>query len=292
MARAKVGELELEYETFGDRGDPPVLLIMGLAMQLVAWDDRFCAQLAARGFFVVRFDNRDIGRSTWLDALGMPDLMAAMTGDAAAAKYSLEDMAADALGLLDALELPRAHLVGASMGGMIAQCAAIRAPARVASLVSIMSSTGHRRVGRTRPDIAPLLLTPPPADREEAIEHGVQLWRAIGSTGFPFDEAAVRERTARSFDRGNNPLGVARQLVAITTARDRTEALGKLDLPAAVVHGEVDPLIDRSGGEATAKAIRGARLILIPGMGHDLPEGIWPTVFDAITDVARRAEQT
>jgi pimeloyl-ACP methyl ester carboxylesterase len=289
MPRTATGTVDLEYETFGTRGDPPALLIMGLGMQMVAWDDRFCRQLVDRGFFVVRFDNRDVGRSTWLEALGMPDLGAALAGDPSAAKYTLDDMADDVTMLLDALAMPRVHVVGVSMGGMVGQCLAVRNPARVASLVSIMATTGDRRVGRTDAEVASVVLSPAPVDRDGAIEHAVNLWRAIGSKGFPFDEDAVRARTARAFARGVNPVGIARQMAAITTARDRTADLARLAMPTVVIHGEGDPLIDRSGGEATARAIPGARLVMVPGMGHDMPVELWPTILDAIVDVATRA---
>ena len=286
---AGVGDVEIAYETFGDAADPALLLIMGLGVQMLGWDERFCRMLADRGFQVVRFDNRDVGRSTKIEGGPRPDLMAVAAGDLSTVSYLLADMAADAVGLLDHLGVEAAHLVGASMGGMIAQTLAILHPERVLSLTSIMSTTGDRSVGQAHPEGLTALMKTPPTDREGFGESAVLAFRQIGSPGFETDEESVRARALASFDRGYEPLGVARQLVAVIASGDRTEALRKLDVPALVIHGAEDVLIDRSGGEATAKAIPGARLELIEGMGHDLPRALWPRLMDLIAENAARA---
>ena len=282
--------LTLAYETFGDRHDPPVLLIMGLGAQMIVWPDELCRALAERGHFVVRFDNRDAGESTHLHDAGMPDLRACLAGDASSAPYDLVDMAADAMGLLDALGIDRAHVVGASMGGMIAQTAAVRHPERVLSLTSIMSTTGERSVSQSTPEAAAVLTEPPARTREEYIERAPGLARVIGSPGFPLDEEALLTRAALSWDRGVDPPGFGRQLAAITTSGDRTEMLRSLRVPALVFHGEDDPLLPVAGGRATAAAIDGAELVTVPGMGHDLPRGVWPRLVDSISALVARVE--
>jgi pimeloyl-ACP methyl ester carboxylesterase len=290
MPRARVREgIEIEYETLGEAGADPLVLVMGFSLQMISWDLRFCELLTGRGFRVVRFDNRDVGLSTKLGHLGTPDFARAMMGDRSAAPYAIEDMADDLAGLLDALGLPAAHLVGASMGGFIVQEMAIRHPARVRSLTSIMSSTGNRLVGQPRPEALGALLMPPPADRAAALDRAVVIWKTIGSPGFPFDEKRVRELAGASWDRDHDASGVARQAAAVFTQRDRTVDLHGVQAPALVVHGAEDPLLTLSGGQATAEAIPGARLLVVPGMGHELPPGAWPTVVDAIVDNARRA---
>jgi pimeloyl-ACP methyl ester carboxylesterase len=288
--RARVGAIELAYETFGQRSDPPVLLIMGLGTQMLGWPDGLCRLLAAGGLYVVRFDNRDIGLSTHLHDAPRPDVMAAFRGDTRSAAYTLADMAADTAGLLDAMQLDSAHLVGASMGGMIAQTLAIERPKRVRSLTSIMSTTGDRRVGAASEAATAVLFAPPASDRRGAIERAVRAYRVIGSPGFPFDEPAVRDRAARAYDRAYDPLGVARQLVAVLASGDRTAELGALRLPTLVIHGADDPLIDVSGGRATAAAIPGAELAVLDGMGHDLPRELWPELADRIGHLVARAE--
>ena len=288
MPRADVSRgIQLEYEVFGDAGAPTLVLVMGFAAQMILWHVDFCRQLAERGFRVVRFDNRDVGLSTKLS--GTPDFMQAMTGNRSAAIYALEDMADDVSGLIEALGVPAVHLVGASMGGFIVQETAIRHPQQVLSLASIMSSTGDRTVGAPRPEVVSVFLMPPPTTRDDAIARGLTLWRTIGSPGFPFDEEAIRARAAAAWDRNHDPAGIARQAAALFTQRDRTADLGRLKVPAVVIHGIDDPLVTLSGGQATAKAIPGARLVTIPGMGHDLPVPAWPTILDAIVDNTRRA---
>ncbi len=281
--------IEIAYEAFGDPADPTVLLIMGLGVQMLGWDAEFCELLAGRGFCAVRFDNRDVGRSTKIEGGRRPDLMAAAMGDASSASYTLDEMADDCAGLLDHLGVEAANVVGASQGGMIAQTLAIRHPERMLSLVSIMSSTGDRAVGQPHPEALPALLTRPPADRDGYAEFVVRTWRVIGSPGFDPDEEKLRERARASFDRGYYPEGTARQLVAILASGDRTEALRRLDVPAVVIHGTDDALIDVSGGKATAAAIPGAELELIEGMGHDLPRVLWPRFVDLIVANAERA---
>jgi pimeloyl-ACP methyl ester carboxylesterase len=271
MPTATANGITIEYETFGDPAAPPVLLIMGFAGQLTLWDPGFCADLADAGFYVIRYDNRDVGLSTWLDDTGEPDLLALLGGDASA-PYSIADMAADAAGLLDALGLDAAHIVGVSMGGMIAQAFAIDHPARVRTLTSIMSSTGDPMVGQPDPDALAALVPAPPTSRQEAMDQGVVMWRTIGSPGFPFDEAMVRERAGAAYDRAFHPAGNSRQFAAIATQPDRTAPLAAVTAPTLVIHGEADPLVDPSGGRATAAAIPGARLHLVPGMGHDMPQ--------------------
>lgn len=294
MARVSSNGVELEYESFGAPGDRPLLLVMGLGAQMILWDEAFCALLAGRGFYVIRYDNRDVGLSTKLDAAGVPNLLEAFAsaaqGQAIDAPYTLSDMAADAAGLLDALGLETAHVVGASMGGMIVQTLAIEHPQRLRSMTSIMSTTGNPALPPPDASAIGALTTPAPAERAAAIEHQVRLWRVIGSPGFPFDETRVRARATRSFDRGVSPDGRVRQLVAILASGNRKLALGGVRTPSLVIHGAADPLVPLAGGRDTAEAIPGAELLVLEGMGHDLPEPLWPTVADAIAKHAERAE--
>jgi len=286
---APANGIEMVYEAFGDPADPTVLLIMGLGVQMLGWDAEFCELLAGRGFHAVRFDNRDVGRSTKIEGGPRPDLMAAAMGDASSASYTLDEMADDCAALLEHIDVEGAHVVGASQGGMIAQALAIRHPGRVLSLASIMSTTGDPAVGQPHPEALPALLARPPADLQEYAEFVVGAFRIIGSPGFEADEEKLRERARASFERGYYPDGTARQLLAILASGDRTEALRRLDVPTVVIHGTDDILIDVSGGEATAAAIPRARLELIPGMGHDLPRQLWPRFVDLIAENAARA---
>jgi pimeloyl-ACP methyl ester carboxylesterase len=282
--------IDIAYETFGDPSDPPVLLIMGLATQMLGWPEGFCEALVERGTFVVRFDNRDVGLSTHLHDAPTPDPVAAFGGDLSSASYRLPDMARDTVGLLDALGLGSAHLVGASMGGMIAQTVAIEHPERVRSLTSIMSTTGDPTVGQSTAAATEVLMAPPAPGRDAAIERAVKAYRVIGSPGYELDEAALRERAAMSFDRAYDPLGAGRQLVAILASGDRTDRLRRLDVPTLVIHGEQDPLVGVSAGRATAAAIPGAELLVVDGMGHDLPRDLWPQVTGRIAELVERAE--
>jgi pimeloyl-ACP methyl ester carboxylesterase len=281
--------MEIAYETFGDPADETMLLIMGLGVQMLGWDEELCRMLVGRGYRVVRFDNRDVGHSTKVEGGPPPDVMAAIAGDVSSASYTLEDMADDCAALLDELGVEAAHIVGASQGGMIAQTIAIRYPERVLSLTSIMSTTGDPTVGQPHPEAIPALLTRPPADRAGFMDFVVGAWKVIGSPGFDVDEEALRARAGASYDRGIYPDGTGRQLLAIVASGDRTEALRRLDVPTTVVHGMSDILVDVSGGRATAAAIPGARLELIEGMGHDLPRPLWPRLVDLIVENAERA---
>jgi pimeloyl-ACP methyl ester carboxylesterase len=289
VLRTTVGDIDLAYETFGEATDPPVLLISGLSGQLISWDEGFCRELVDRGLFVVRFDNRDVGLSTHLDSAHF-DPMVTLGADAAP-PYTLADMAADTAGLIKNLGMGSVHVVGLSLGGMIGQLLAIRYRDLVRSLTSIMSTTGDNQVGQPTEAALALLMSPPPASRDDVLERAVLSNRTMGSPGYPTDESEVRAKAARAYDRAFDPPGVARQLAAAMTTPDRTQDLGRLDLPALVIHGAADPLIDVSGGRATAEAIPGAELLVIDGMGHELPRPLWPTVTDRIAAVVRRAER-
>jgi pimeloyl-ACP methyl ester carboxylesterase len=293
MPTARSNGIEIEYEVIGPPGNRPLLLVMGLGTQMIHWDDELCAELVARGHRVIRFDNRDVGGSTKLDGDGPPNVLAAMAaasgGAAVDAPYRLSDMAADASGLLDALEVESAHVVGASLGGMIAQTLALEHPARVRTLTSIMSTTGHPDLPTATPDAAAVLFQPAPPDRDGNIERAVRVFRAIGSPGFPFDEGRARARAARAYDRCFHPAGVARQMIAIVASGSRRDALRRLQMPALVVHGADDPLIPLACGLDTAESIPGAELLIVEGMGHDLPRAVWPRLVDAVTQLTGRA---
>ena len=281
--------IELAYETFGDPADPPVVLVMGLATQMIGWPDGFCAELVARGLFVVRFDNRDVGLSTHLHDAKPADPVAAFNGDTSSASYTLAELAGDTVALLDHLGFDAVHLVGASMGGMIAQTVAIEHPDRVRTLTSIMSNTGDGKGGLPEEAAFGVLMARPATTRDEAIEKSVAGWKVIGSPGFAFDEEAVRERAGLAFDRGHDPAGTARQLVAVLASPDRTERLGGVRVPTLVIHGKADILVNPSGGQTTAAAIPGAELVLMDGMGHDIPRELWPVVAGHIAELAARA---
>jgi pimeloyl-ACP methyl ester carboxylesterase len=293
MPSALSNGIRIEYETFGAPSADPLVLIMGLGAQMLLWDEELCEQLAARGHFVIRFDNRDVGLSTKFDHAGTPDLMALVAAlqsrRPVAAPYTLDDMADDAAGLLDALGLAAAHLVGASMGGMIAQTVAFRHPGRVRTLTSIMSTTGDPSLPPARPEAMGMLMVTPPAERAAAIEHAVRVWRTIGSPGFPFDEPRIRDRAGRQFDRCFHPAGTARQLAAVLAHGSRRARLRDVRAPTLVIHGSEDPLVPVEGGKDTAAAIPGAELLIIEGMGHDLPRGAWGRIVDAIVSHAATA---
>jgi len=287
---AKVGELEICYETLGSPDDPALLLVMGLGTQMIGWPERFCQALATRGFHVIRYDNRDIGRSTHFRQYRPPTIKQLLLRDKSAAQYSLADMASDGIGLLDELGIERAHVAGASMGGMIAQTMAARHPDRVLSLASIMSNTGHRWKGTPGLRLYPMFMRRAADDREGAIESTVSTFRLIGSPGFPFEEEELRRVAQLSYERGYNPAGTARQLAAILAAGDRTEELRRITAPTVVIHGTRDLMVRPSGGRETAKAIAGAQLVEIEGMGHDLPPGAWDRIIDAIVSNTQRAD--
>jgi pimeloyl-ACP methyl ester carboxylesterase len=278
------------HERFGALTDPPVILVMGLGQQLLAWPDRFCEALVDRGLQVIRFDNRDIGRS-WHAPLPPPRRAQLLTRRFVPQQYTLEDMARDTAELIDALELRPAHIVGASMGGMIGQTLAAQFREHVRSLVSIMSSTGSARVGWIAPSTLPLLLRRPPRNRDQAAELALVLGRQIGSHGFPFDEQAVRDLAMRAFDRDRgSAAGTARQIAAILKSGDRTSQLHRITVPTLVVHGDRDRMVHPSGARATVAAIPGARLVTIPGLGHDLPAGAWSQLVELIAEHAAHTD--
>ena len=282
--------ITLCYESIGEESDPALLLIMGLGTQMIGWPDEFCEQLAGRGFHVVRFDNRDCGRSTHVKG-NPPTVQQLVRRRIDPVLYTLSDMAQDALGLMRALGLEPAHVVGASMGGMIAQTLAAEHPGSVRSLVSIMSTTGSRWRGQPAFGIYRYLLRRAPTDREGFIEHTTKVFAAIGSRGLPQDTERVRELVARSYDRGHDPAGSGRQLAAIIASGDRTSRLGSITAPTLVIHGSKDRMVARSGGIATARAIPGARMATIQGMGHDLPSAAWPQLIAAVAEHATSVER-
>jgi pimeloyl-ACP methyl ester carboxylesterase len=283
--------ITLCYETFGEASAPPLLLIMGLGTQMLGWPDEFCRQLAEREFYVARFDNRDSGRSTQVRGRP-PSVRQLLRRRINPVLYTLADMAEDAHGLLRGLGLEPAHVVGASMGGMIAQTLAAEHPAAVRSLISIMSNTGSRWSGNPSLAIYRFWLTRPPQDRESYIERATRVFAAIGSRGLPQDSDLYREIAARSYDRGYDPAASGRQLGAIFASGDRTRQLRSITAPTLVIHGSKDPMVSRSGGRATARAIPHARMLTIHGMGHDLPSAAWPQMLDAISQHAHAADRT
>ena len=296
MPQIDTNGLKLEYDERGPRDGRPVLLIMGLGSQMTRWPDPFLDQLAGDGCRVIRFDNRDIGLSSWFDEAGIPDF-GAIAGAVAAGKspalaYSLEDMAADAVGVLDALGIERAHIVGVSMGGMIAQLVTIHYPDRVLSLTSIMSSSGNRALPRATKEAQAMLTTPAPnpeTDRDAFLDRAVASSRIIGSPAYPLDEAVVRERAAADLDRAYHPAGFARQYAAIIAAPDRRARLAQIKVPTVVLHGADDPLVPVEAGRDTAANIPGAELEVVEGMWHDIPPALYGRIIAAIHRAAGRA---
>ena len=287
MAQATANGIQIEYDTFGDRSGRPLLLVMGLGAQMIAWDPEFCELLAERGHYVIRYDNRDVGLSTKFESAGPPNVAAAMAASQAGEKvetaYTLSDMAGDGFGLLDALEIPRAHIAGASMGGMIVQQMAIERPDRVLTMTSIMSTTGNPALPPAKPEAMARLLVPPPTEREAAIEHRVMTSKVIGSVPEVIDEDRLRRLAAEAYDRSFYPEGMGRQLVGIVASGPRHEKLREVRVPTLVIHGEIDPLVPLEGGKDTAASIPGAQLLVIEGMGHDLPAAYWGRIVDAIS---------
>ena len=285
MGAAQANGITIEYETFGSSGDPAMLLVSGYTSQLVGWDERLCRALAAGGRYVIRYDNRDVGLSTHLDGqrVSLGDIFRARKGEIPlpALPYTLGDFAADGMGLLDALGIAGAHVMGMSMGGMIAQAMAIEHPARVRSLISVMSTTGEHEYGRSTKEANAALMTPPPAEREANIEHTVRTGRLWSSPRF-YDEAAAAVRAAAAYDRCYYPEGANRQLAAVLAAPPRHAGLAALDVPTLVVHGAADTLITPSGGERTADLVPHANLLVLGDMGHDLPEALWPVLVPAV----------
>jgi pimeloyl-ACP methyl ester carboxylesterase len=282
--------VELCYQTFGDPADEPMLLVMGLATQMTFWDPDFCAMLARRGFFVIRFDNRDVGRSSrGRGRVTRRMLVRAFAGGRVRAPYSLRDLGADAFGLLDHLGITSAHLVGVSMGGMIVQTMTLDQPHRVRSLTSSMSTTGKRTVGWQHPRLLPAMLRPIRPGREAYADSSVAMWRMIGSPGFDHDDERIREAAREAYDRGLSSAGALRQMMAILTQPNRSAALRRVTVPTLVVHGMADRMVHVSGGRATAAAVPGAELLLVDGMGHDLPPEVYSSLVEAITRTAARA---
>ncbi len=296
MPSLRANGIDIAYESFGRAADPAILLVMGVTASMMNWPDSLCLGLAAKGFRVIRFDNRDAGRSTHLDALGAPDLgkliADARAGKPVSAPYALDDMAADAAALIEGLGIGRAHLAGVSMGGMIAQLVAIDHPERMKSLISIMSTTGRPEASQPKPEAFAAILTPPASpSREDRIARGVAVWRVIGSPGFPASDDELAAYVARSVDYAPLDLAAnARQMAAVIAAPPRNERLRSVKLPTLVIHGDADPLIPPSGGEDTARSVPGAELALVPGLGHDLRESAVPIYLQAIGDFAAKAE--
>lgn len=279
-----VGNVQLAFDSFGDKKNPPMLLIMGLGMQLINWDDMFCTELANCGFWVIRFDNRDAGNSTkFTKKVGVLDLLWAQVAPGRSQpEYTLDDMALDAINLLNALNIEKAHLVGASMGGMIAQLMAIHRPEKVLSLTSIMSTTGHRKLPRPKSKMTRALLKPLPKTKERYVENAINLWKILHGDIIPFDEERTLKVVSETYDRQFFPQGLSRQMHAIACAEDRTAALAKITAPTLVIHGDIDPLVPIEAGYATAHAISHAKMEVIEGMGHNLPPQIWSRIISAI----------
>lgn len=297
MPQIKANGIDIEYETFGRKTDPALLLIMGFSAQMTMWPVKLCEGLAARGFYVIRFDNRDVGKSTHLSQLGVPNVGEAMAkmmaGQPVTAPYTLDDMAADAVGLLDALGIASAHIVGASMGGMIAQIIGAKYPQKTRSMVSIMSTTGRPGLPAAKPEAMAALTTPPASDsREDRIAAGRRIWNAIGSPGFPPAEDELEELLQREVDRvPYDPDGPARQMVAIIAAAPRNDMLKNVRCPCLVIHGADDPLLPVECGKDTAACIAGCELVVIPGMGHDFTNALVPLYLEYIGNFVSGVER-
>jgi pimeloyl-ACP methyl ester carboxylesterase len=293
MANTKANGITIEYDTFGDPANPPLLLVMGLGAQMISWAEGFCEGLANKGHHVIRFDNRDVGLSEKIESAGVPDvpsLMAArIAGQEVTFAYTLGDMAADAVGLLDALGIEKAHVVGASMGGMIVQQMALDHAERLLTMTSIMSTTGAPDLPTAKPEAQAALFTPAPSEREAYVSHMVNVSKVIGSAPHLIDEVRLSALSGRRFDRSYYPVGVARQIAAIVASGSRRDALGSVTTPTLVIHGAIDPLVPVEGGIDTAEAIPGAKLLVLEDMGHDLPEALWPQVIDAISKHTQRS---
>jgi pimeloyl-ACP methyl ester carboxylesterase len=284
--------LQITYDSFGDHADPAMILIMGLGTQMIHWSDQFCQLLASKKFRVIRFDNRDIGKSSWLRNSPVPSIWDfignILFSKKVSAPYLLDDMADDTLALMDALKIDKVHLVGASMGGMIAQCIALKSPARVSTLTSIMSTTGNRSLPRPKLKVSAKLLKSVTREIEAYVAQSLDIWKMLHGEHFPFDQESVEKTIRNSWQRGFNPAGVGRQLGAIIDSPDRTLALQKLQIPSLIIHGDIDPLVPVACGIATAAAIPGAKLKILTGMGHTLPVQLWPQIVDDIAELAQR----
>ena len=288
MARVATNGINIEYDTFGDKNRSPLLLIMGLSSQMVAWPEAFCHKLAQSGFWVLRFDNRDVGLSSKIEDAGVPDLMAALAayeqGQPLDAPYTLSDMAADAFGLMDALGLEKAHVCGLSMGGMIAQIMAVEDPRRVSSLISMESSTGDPNLPHAKPQAMDAMMSLPPQDRDGYIQHAVEVFRAFSGGSDKFDDNLQKELSAKSYDRLFYPIGFIRQLTAILASGNRTRSMASVTAPTLVIHGADDPLVPVAHGRATARAIPGSTLLIVEGLGHGIAyPALWDEIIDAIT---------
>ncbi len=297
MAKVDSNGIRIEYETFGETGSPTLLLIIGLGGQLIDWDEGLCRELAQSGLYVIRFDNRDAGLSTKLEPAGIPDIMgiiqSMVKGEKVDPPYTIEEMAADAVGLLDALGIDKAHICGMSMGGMIAQTIALNYPQRVLSLISIYSKSGDPREPPPTPEATQLLMAPPPTGRDATIEFTMNLLNRISGKGFAYDQRWLREHVERGYERSYYPQGAARQLAAVFTQKNRIPALKSLSVPALVVHGSDDPLVNVECGRKIAAAIPDARLMIIEGMGHDLPHGgAWSQIVDAIIELTQKVRRS
>jgi pimeloyl-ACP methyl ester carboxylesterase len=292
MPSVRANGIEIAYETFGRPSDRPLLMITGLGMQMLQWDEPFCEALAARGHFAVRFDNRDTGLSSGFDGAGIPDLGALLKpgADRTGVAYTLDDMADDAAGLMTALGVESAHVFGASMGGMIAQTLAFRHAPRVRSLVSLYSSTGHPGLPPARPEAMAALMAPRPTDRAGAIEAAVETARVTSGPGFPIDADHVRAKATRMFDRAHRPQAAARHLAAIAAQGDRSGRLAAVTAPTLVLHGTADPLVPVEGGRDTARRIPGAELVEIEGLGHGIPPALWERFADLVAAHTAKAE--
>ncbi|MHA2182712.1 MAG: alpha/beta fold hydrolase [Promethearchaeota archaeon] len=290
MPKAKVNSIEIEYETFGNSSEKPILLINGLGSQMINWDEEFIHLLVERGFYVIRFDNRDVGLSTKIEEAGVPDIMKAymaiQAGKPYEPPYSLEDMADDAIGLLDALKIEKAHICGVSMGGMIVQVLAYKHPTRVLSLIPIMSSTGNPEIPRGDPEVGRVMAAPAPPDREGYVEYYIKLRRLLNGSVFPYDEAKNRVHAGKAYDRSYYPPGITRQSLAIMSSGNRKLKLSSIEIPTLVIHGSDDPVIRVEGGKDIHESISGSELLIIDGMGHNLPPESWVQICDVIEKIS------
>lgn len=289
MPQINANNISIEFETFGEPDARPLLLVMGLGAQMVAWDENFCQQLADAGHFVIRYDNRDVGLSTRFHDHGVPDfeklVTEFMTNGSAKVPYTLDDMAVDGIALLDELGIAQAHICGASLGGMIVQTMAINHPERILSMTSIMSTTGNPDLPPAHAEAMEALNSERVDDPEHAMDRAVEVSKVIGSTGFERDEERIRRKALESYERAYYPDGVARQMAAIMAHGDRRPGLNKLSLPCLVVHGNIDPLVPVTGGHDTHQNVPGAELLIIEGMGHDMPKGVWGQIVQGVAQL-------
>ena len=296
MAAANANGIQIEYETFGNPSSPALLLIMGLGSQLIHWQDEFCQQIADTGYHVIRYDNRDVGLSTKFDGVSMPEIMdkvmALFSGQEIITPYTVEDMANDAIGLLDALNIDKAHICGMSMGGMIAQTFAINNPSRTLSLISIYSHSGNREAYLPTQEVMEAMMEPVPEERKQYIDYQLNFFKLVYGTGLPFDVEFHRTVFARTYDRSFCPEGTGRQYLAIMVQKDRTQELKKLKVPSLIIHGDEDPLVPLAGGKATADAILGAEFMVVKGMGHAIPNlnAYWSDIKDAMINHMEKVE--